>query len=258
MILSNMGLVYAIASRLKFLAESAFTYKDMVQVGRNGLVYAVDRYKPEIARFSTYAYPMIKFHILQGSDDTDLIRIGSYRKAQIRKMQQEKRTLEQELGRESTMAELANYMNVTVSQIKQWNYLETLTNPLSTEEKIGKFQTKAADLLVDGSMPDPMDMAKYEMTVKHIDYVLKGLTKEQQCVLMLFEGIEDGKPKKFKEIAEKLEISTGRARKLYVTTVKELAAKLSFVPSDLAPPIPAGDMLADQQAQMRGLARISD
>lgn len=60
---SNMGLVVKIAQ--VYMTTYGLDADDLIQAGTEGLITAVDKFKPELGfKFSSYAYPYIKYFII--------------------------------------------------------------------------------------------------------------------------------------------------------------------------------------------------
>lgn len=230
LITGNFYLVNAMANRLRGYQSAALAYEDMVMEGYLGLLKAVDSFdlKREV-RFSTFAYPLIKFSILKANDRSELVYIGPYRKAQVKKLENAKGELMSTLQREPTDEELAKHLDVTERDVWVMQNLKNLRNPASLEQvqsDADSERTSAWHLLVDGGEPDIYEEMGYEMLVDHIDNALKNITAEQQELLILREGLDDGIPKSFQEIANHMNVSTQIARRRYVSTMHQLKDQL--------------------------------
>ena len=101
----NMGLVYSVARR--FLGRGV-DQEDLFQIGSIGLIKAVDKFDPAFqVRFSTYAVPMITGEIKRFLRDDGMLQVRRSLKETACKAYQAREELERSLGREPTLAEIA-------------------------------------------------------------------------------------------------------------------------------------------------------
>ncbi|HIR92428.1 MAG TPA: RNA polymerase sporulation sigma factor, SigF/SigG family [Candidatus Egerieimonas intestinavium] len=101
----NMGLVYSVARR--FLGRGV-DQEDLFQIGSIGLIKAVDKFDPAFqVRFSTYAVPMITGEIKRFLRDDGMLKVSRSLKETACKAYQAREELERSLGREPTLAEIA-------------------------------------------------------------------------------------------------------------------------------------------------------
>jgi RNA polymerase sigma-B factor len=93
---------------------------DLIQVGRLGLLEAVDRYRPGPCPFSGFAYPTITGKIKKHFRDQGwMVRPPRRLQEAGSEVTETVRTLSQELGRHPTTEEVAHQMHVCVSEVRE-------------------------------------------------------------------------------------------------------------------------------------------
>lgn len=107
---SNMGLVHACANRFK---GRGIEYDDLFQAGCLGLVKAFKNFDESKGfAFSTYAVPVILGEIKRLFRDGGSVKIGRALKEKSRLAVAKQEEITVELGREPTVSELAESMNI--------------------------------------------------------------------------------------------------------------------------------------------------
>ena len=101
----NTGLIYSVAKR--FLGRGV-EMEDLFQIGSIGLLKAVDKFDTGYqVKFSTYAVPMIAGEIKRFLRDDGMLKVSRSLKETACKAYQAREELERSLGREPTLAEIA-------------------------------------------------------------------------------------------------------------------------------------------------------
>lgn len=110
-ILSNMGLVHALAHRLK---GRGIEYEELVSAGCVGLLKAADGFEPERGlKFSTYAVPVILGEMKRLFRDSGSVKVSRSLKELSLKALREKERLSVALGREPRVEELAGKLGIS-------------------------------------------------------------------------------------------------------------------------------------------------
>lgn len=112
---ANMQLVFWLARR--FLGR-ACEWDDLCQIGTIGLLKAIDNFQPAYKnRFSTYAVPMILGELRRAVRDDSLLHVSRSYKERIAKILQAGQEFLFLQGREPTIAELADILQMPQEQI---------------------------------------------------------------------------------------------------------------------------------------------
>ncbi len=111
----NMGLIWSVVRRF---ANKGVEKEDLFQIGSIGLLKAIDHFDPgyEVC-FSTYAIPMITGEIRRYLRDDGMLRVSRSLKEEAVRMYRCRETLERRLGREPTVAEIAEDMGVEPEEL---------------------------------------------------------------------------------------------------------------------------------------------
>lgn len=111
----NMGLVWSVARRFKGRGQEL---EDLFQIGTIGLIKAIDKFDLSFqVCFSTYAVPVIAGEIRRFLRDDGMIKVSRSLKEQAYKAGVAREQLSMELGRDPTLAELAQRMGICAAEV---------------------------------------------------------------------------------------------------------------------------------------------
>lgn len=212
----NIGLIYSVARRF---AGRGAEMEDLFQIGSIGLLKAVDNFDTSFqVKFSTYAVPMIAGEIRRFLRNDGILKVSRSVKENQYKIFKMREELEKLTGREPTVEELADGMNLPVEEVVL--IMESRTEVESIYKTV--YQGEGTEISLLDKLPEKENQQEKVLNRIFLEEILRTLEpKERQLIAMrYFQDMTQT------EIAERLGVSQvqisrmekrvlGKIRKMY-------------------------------------------
>ncbi len=220
LISANSRLVISVAK--KYIGRGV-PFLDLIQEGNIGLIRAAKKFDWRRGhKFSTYATWWIRQAVTRAiADQGRTIRVPVHMGDQINRLLRASHQLTQELGRDPTVAELAEALNVTVHKAEQM--IQVARRPISLETPTDdEEESVLGDFIPDEDSPPPVEMVTNQLLREQLMEILNTLPPREVRVLQLRYGLLDGETYTLEEVGRKLDITRERVRQIEAQALSRL------------------------------------
>jgi RNA polymerase primary sigma factor len=220
LITANSRLVISVAK--KYMGRGV-PFLDLIQEGNIGLIRSTKKFDYQRGnKFSTYATWWIRQAVTRAiSDQGRTIRVPVHMGDQINKLFRTQYKLTQELGREPTVEELAEALEISPHQVE--TIIKVARRPLSLELPTGDEEDSVlGDFIEDDEIVPPDEAATYNLLREHLREVLNGLPPREVRILQLRYGLLDGQAYTLEEVGRKVGVTRERVRQIETQALNRL------------------------------------
>jgi RNA polymerase primary sigma factor len=227
-----------VKANLRFVISVAKEYQgqglplqDLISEGNLGLIKAAQRFDETRGfKFISYAVWWIRQSILQAlAEQSRVVRLPLNRVGAINKVGRVLEKLEKRYGREPSMTEVADSMEMTDYEVA--DVLKTSARHLSLDEPFKEEEgNNLLDVLESDRYAPPDDTLMQESLKDEIDKVLVTLKPREAEIIRLYFGLEGDRPLTLEEIGEHFQLTRERVRQIKEKALRRMRHRSRLEP----------------------------
>ncbi|MFQ5863902.1 MAG: RNA polymerase sigma factor RpoD/SigA [bacterium] len=234
----SVALDKLVKANLRFVISVAKEYQgqglplqDLISEGNLGLIKAAQRFDETRGfKFISYAVWWIRQSILQAlAEQSRVVRLPLNRVGAINKVGRVLEKLEKAYGREPSMQEVADSMEMTAYEVA--DVLKTSARHLSLDEPFKEEEgNNLLDVLESDRCAPPDDELMQESLKEEIDKVLVTLKPREAEIIRLYFGLEGDRPLTLEEIGEHFKLTRERVRQIKEKALRRMRHRSRLEP----------------------------
>ncbi len=213
MIKANLRLVVKIAREFEHFGLPLL---DVINEGNIGLMKAVERFDPRKgAKLSTYASWWIKQAIRRAlSNQAKTIRLPVHMEDKLLHMRRRALKLQEVLGREPTVEELADDLGVSTYRIAQMQSFGIRPSSLDASMGEGPDENRFSEIVKDENASTPFEELDEKTNLEMIRELVGKLPEREAAILGYRFGLNGGDEQTLEEVGEKYKVTRERIRQI--------------------------------------------
>ncbi len=219
---ANLRFVVSVSKQYQ---NQGLSLPDLINEGNVGLIKAAERFDETRGfKFISYAVWWIRQSILQAlAEQARIVRLPLNKIGNINKINKAFSQLEQQFERPPSAEELAEFLEVSVADVRQ--SLKNNGRHVSMDAPLIEGDSSSSsmyDVLPNDSLPGPEKELVVESLRKDIDRSLSTLTVRESEILKMYYGL-NGKPAQtLEEIGIRFDLTRERVRQIKEKAIRRL------------------------------------
>lgn len=219
---ANLRFVISVAKQYQ---NQGLSFADLINEGNVGLITAASKFDETRGfKFISYAVWWIRQSIMQAiSDQTRIVRLPANRIMAIKKITKASTTLEQQVEREPTELEIAEFLETSEKEISDNNRAKyhsvSFDKPLNTGSDS---DASLYDLVQSETVPTPDGNLVDESVKTDIARAMKKLGAREFEILSMTYGLANRNALSLQEIASLMDMSGERVRQIRGAALSKL------------------------------------
>lgn len=217
---ANLRFVVSVAKQYQ---NQGLSLGDLINEGNLGLIKAVRRFDETRGfKFISYAVWWIRQSILQAlAEQSRIVRLPLNRVGALNKIGKAYTTLKQEFEREPSADEIAEALEMDVSEISYT--LKFSGKPVSMDAPFSSSEENSLlDIIVNDQQPSPDNELISESLKQEVKSVLSILPEREAEVIRLYFGLDGEYSMTLEEIGEKFNLTRERVRQIKEKAIRRL------------------------------------
>jgi RNA polymerase primary sigma factor len=219
---ANLRFVVSVAKQYQ---NQGLTLPDLINEGNLGLIKAAQRFDETRGfKFISYAVWWIRQSILQAlAEQARIVRLPLNKIGSIGKINRAYSELEQKYERPPSADELAEHLDLTLSDVKQ--ALSSSGRHISMDAPLKEGDESSSsmyDILPNDGLPTPEKYLIQESLQKEINRSLTTLTMREADVLKLYFGLDGKRQISLDEIGTRFDLTRERVRQIKEKAIRRL------------------------------------